>query len=132
MATVTRVNGSATEVGTLYNLNANLYLITIKNTSSSTIDLTPEDSTGANAVVGGVIEAVVNEISPLAWFVPADQITYKGQIYVVMDKAINDAAELRTRICRIGLQSNGTTSIGPHLVDISGTTVTVATSFTVA
>ena len=129
---VSRVNGSATQVGTLYNLNANLYLITIKNTSNTALDLTLEDTTGLNAVVGGVIEAVVDELNPLAWFVPADQSTYVGQIYVVMDKAINDATELRTRIRRIGLKSDGTTSVGPNTRDISGTTVTAATSFTVA
>jgi hypothetical protein len=74
----------------------------------------------------------MDEISPLSWFVPADQTTYTGQIYVVMDKAINDAAELRTRIRRIGLLASGLTSVGPNTRDISGTAVTAATSFTVA
>ena len=129
MATVTRINGSNTKVGTLYNPNANLFLITVKNTSNTAIDLQTEDSYGANAVIGGVIEAIVDEINPLAWFSPADNT---GKIYVIMDKSINDAAELRIRIRRIGLQLNGTTSIGPNSIDISGTTVTLATSFTVS
>ena len=47
-------------------------------------------------------------------------------------RSINSAPELQARIRNIGLLSNGTTSIGPHSVDISGTTVTPATSFTVA
>lgn len=132
MPTVTRVNGSATQVGVLYNLNCNMYLITVKNTSGTALNLTSEDSAGANAVVDGVIEAIVDEINPLAWFVPADQTTYTGEIYVVLDKAINDATELRTRIRRIGLQDDGTTLVGPNDRDISGTTVTAASSFSVA
>jgi hypothetical protein len=130
--TVTRVHGSDTKVGTLYNINANLYIITIKNTSAVALDLSLEDSFGADSTIGGVIEAIMDEISPLSWFVPADQTTYTGQIYVVMDKAINDAAELRTRIRRIGLLASGLTSVGPNTRDISGTAVTAATSFTVA
>jgi hypothetical protein len=103
---------------------------------------TPALSTGANfsltastvsntdpGLVDGVIESIVKEISPLAWYAPNDTT---GKIYVVMDKAINDATELRTRIRRIGLKQDGTTSVGPHAVDISGTLVTTATSFTVA
>jgi hypothetical protein len=132
MPTVTRVNGSATQVGVLYNLNCNLYLITVKNTAGTALNLTSEDSAGANAVIDGVIEAIVDELNPLAWFVPADQTTYTGQIYVIMDKAINDATELRTRVRRIGLLSDNTTDVGPNDRDISGTTITAATSFTVA
>jgi len=56
-----------------------------------------------------------------------------GTIHVVMDKAVNDATELRTRIRRIGLDSGAsTTSIGPNDVDISGTTVVAASSLTIA
>ena len=125
MATVDRIHGSNTQVGVLYNLNANLYIITVMDGTSSAIDLQAEDSVdGLNLFVGGVIEAIVDEISPLAWFTPADT---NGEIYVVMDKAINDAAELQIRIRNIG---EGT--VGPNTVDISGTTVEVATSFTVS
>lgn len=134
--TVTRVNGSSTKVATLFNPNANLYLIAVKNTSNAAINLQLEDSydgdgAGADvALVDGVIESIVKEISPLAWFSPADT---SGNIFVVMDKAINDATELRTRIRRIGLVAGGTTTaVGPNAVDISGTTVTAASSFTVA
>jgi hypothetical protein len=130
--TVTRVHGSDTQVGIIYNLNANLYIITVKNTSTTALDLSLEDSYNGNAVIGGVIEAIVAEINPLAWFVPADQTTYAGQIHVVMDKAINDATELRTRIRRIGLKADLTTTVGPNNRDISGTTVTAAVSFMVA
>ncbi len=117
MATVTRVNGSATAVGTLYNQNVNLYIIQVR-TSSAGVDLTAEDSAGANAVVNGIIEVIVKEISPLAWYTPTPST---GYIYVIMDKAINDATELQTRIRRIGTAS-----------DISGTTVAAATTLTLA
>jgi hypothetical protein len=50
-----------------------------------------------------------------------------------MDKGVNDATELRTRIRRIGLDSGATTtSIGANDVDISGTTVVAASSLTIA
>lgn len=132
MATVARVNGSSTRVGVLFNLNSNLYVITVKNTGGTAIDLSAEDSYDTNAVVNGVIEAIVDDLNPLAWFVPSDQTTYAGKIYVVLDKAVNDALELRTRIRRLGLLLNGTTAVGPNAVDISGTTVDAATSFSVA
>jgi hypothetical protein len=130
--TVTRVHGSDTKVGTLYNINANLYIITVKDTAGAELDLSSEDSFDIDSIVGGVIEAIVDEINPLAWFVPADQTTFIGQMYVVMDKAINDEDELQLRIRRIGLLNNGLTVIGPNEMDISGTIVTAATSFTVA
>ena len=107
MATVTRVNGSSTTVGTLYNQNVNLYIIQVKNTNNANIDLQAEDSNGANAVINGVVESIVRELNPLAWFTPSDVY---GFIYVVMDKAINSASELQIRIRRLGLQTNGTTA----------------------
>lgn len=130
MTTVTRIHGSQTTVGTLYNNNCNLYLITVKNSSNTAIDLQTEDS---STVVYGVIEALVDEISPLAYITPA---AGSGLIYVVMDKSIDSASELQHRIRNIGLISIGVnagkTAIGPHTIDISGTIVTAATSFTVA
>lgn len=49
-----------------------------------------------------------------------------------MDKSINSAAELQTRIRRIGLKADGTTSVGPNNIDISGTVVTDVTTVTFA
>ena len=129
MATVTRVHGSNTQVGILYSMNVNLYVISVKKADTTAIDLETEDSYGVDAVVGGVIESIVDEINPLAWFTPADN---SGEIFVVMDKIIDDASQLQTRIRRIGLTSNGTTAVGPNSIDISGTTVSAATSFTVS
>lgn len=113
---VNRINGSATKVGTLYNVNCNLYLITVKIASGTAINLQNEDSyiDASTQMADGVLEAIVKEISPLAYWSPADT---SGNIHVVMDKAINDATELRTRIRRVlGVRTitgttNGTTTL---------------------
>lgn len=99
MLSVSRINGSATKVGTLYDLNANLYLITVKIAGGTAIDLQTEDSyiNATTQMADGVLEAIVKEINPLAYWSPADN---SGKIHVVMDQAINDADELRTRIRR--------------------------------
>lgn len=130
MASVARVNGSKTNVGVLYNTDCNLYLITVKQANATVVDLQAEDSAGANAVVDGVVEQIVKEISPLAYFTPANN---SGTINVVMPLAIDSASELQTRIRRIGLVSGGTTtSVGPNNVDISGTTVAAAQQFIIS
>ena len=129
MATVTRINGSKTGVGTLYNNNCNLYLITVMDKDAAAINLQTEDSAGMDAIVYGVVEAIVDEISPLAYFAPADT---SGHIYVVMDKALNDADSLKLRIRNLGyVVGVSATSTGASVTVISGTTVTAATSFTV-
>jgi hypothetical protein len=116
MAVVTRVNGLQATVGTLYNLNANAFLITVKNAAASAIDLRAEDD-----AVDEAVEQIVKELNPLMFFVTNSSA---GTICVIMDKSINDAAELQTRIRRIGKDSGATTtSIGPNDIDISGTTV---------
>ena len=130
MTTVTRVNGSATQVGTLYSPNCFAYLITVKNTSATAIDLQTEDTYGGNAVVGGVIEAIVDELNPKAWFAPADN---SGKIHVILDMNADDAAELQIRIRRIGKPTgSAVTAVGPNSIDISGTTVVAASSITIA
>ena len=116
MASVIRVNGLAVTVGTLYNLNANAFLITVKNASASAIDLRAEDD-----AIDEAVEQIIKELNPLMFFVTNSSA---GTIHVVMDKSINDASELQTRIRRIGKDSGAsTTSIGPNDIDISGTTV---------
>lgn len=126
MASVTRINGTQSTVATLYNPNCNLYLITVKIANGTPVDLQLQDgadSDGAGADAGGadqIVEMIIKEISPLAYFVPA---AGNGVIYVVMDKSISDATELRTRI----------RNLSPiNTVVVTGTTVTAATSFTVA
>ena len=132
MATVTRVNGLKATVATLYNDNCNLYKITVKVAATTAVDLRAEDD-----AVNEVVEQIVKEINPLAYFA-VDANT--GIIYVVMDKAINSAGDLQHRIRQIGSDTPATstdgnatftysvTSVGPNDIDISGTTVEVAVS----
>ena len=132
MSSVTRVNGAKTTAGVVYANNCNLYLISVKTAAAAAVNLTTEDSFGANAITDGVgvVEAIVREICPLAYFTTN---TAAGTISVVLDLAINDATALQTRIRTIGkVNGSTTTSIGPNAVDISGTLVVTATSFTVA
>jgi hypothetical protein len=130
MATVTRVNGSSTQVGTLFSPNCFAYLITVKNTSNTAIDLQTEDTYGGNAVIGGVIESIVDDLNPKAWFAPADN---SGKIHVILDMNQSSASELQVRIRNIGKPAgSAVTAVGPNSVDISGTTVVAASSITIA
>ena len=126
MGTVTRINGLNCTVGTLFNLNANAFLITVKNAGATAIDLRAEDD-----AVDEAVEQIVKELNPLMFFVTNSNA---GTIHVVMDQSTNSAAELQVRIRRIGIDGGGatTTSIGPNDIDISGTTVAAAASITVA
>ena len=60
MAVVTRVNGLNCTVGTLFNLNANAFLITVKNAGASAIDLRAEDD-----AVDEAVEQIVKELNPV-------------------------------------------------------------------
>jgi hypothetical protein len=106
--------------------NCNAYLITIKNSTGPTaIDLQTEDD-----AMNEVVEQIVKEINPLAFYMPADN---SGKIHVILDKSINDATELQIRIRRIGKPAGSdVTTVGPNSIDIGGTTVTLATSLTIA
>jgi hypothetical protein len=115
--TTGRVNGSDTRVGNLYPVNCNLYNIYVKYDGDS-VDLREEDSYGGDAVIDGVIESIVKELNPLAWFAPNNN---DGIISVVMDKAIDNASEIQTRIRNLS-------PIGVHQINISDTEVFPATS----
>ena len=116
MATLTRTNGLQATVGTLYAPNCNLWLVTVKDTGASAIDLRAEDD-----AVNETVEAIIQELNPLAYFTTDSAA---GTMMLVMDKAINSASELQARIRTIGKDSGAaTTSIGPNDIDISGTTV---------
>ena len=47
MATVTRVTGVQAQAGNLYQVNANLFLLTVKKTDGNAIDLRTEDESTA-------------------------------------------------------------------------------------
>jgi hypothetical protein len=118
MAVVTRVNGLQATVGTLYASNCNLFVVQVQNVSNSNIDLRAEDD-----AVDEAVEMIMEELNPLAYFTVNANT---GLIYLVMDKNINDAAELQKRIRNMG------SSVGVNGIDVRGTDVTLGTSFTVA
>jgi len=120
MATVTRINGSLAKTGTLYSTNSNAYLITVRIAGGTVIDLQAEDSyiDASTQMADGVYEAIIKEINPLAYYAPAAST---GLIHVIMDKSINDATELQTRIRRVS---------GDR--DITGTTNATVTLTTTA
>ena len=90
MAIVTRTNGLQATVGTLYAPNCNLWLVTVKDTGASAIDLRAEDD-----AVNETVEAIIQELNPLAYFTTDSAA---GTMMLVMDKAINSASELQARI----------------------------------
>jgi hypothetical protein len=117
MGTVTRVNGLACTVGTLYALNAKAFLVTVKNAAASARDLRAEDD-----AVDEAVEMIIKELNPLMFFVTDSAA---GTIHVVTDVSLS-ASDMQTRIRNLG------TAVGPNSVDVSGTTVANATSITVA
>lgn len=120
MASVTRVNGSSTQVGTLYSPNCFAYLITVKIANGTAVDLQTQDSYGANAQIDGVIERIVKELNPKAWYAPADA---SGQIHVILDMNQSNASEIQTRI-------RGMSPL--NSIVVTGTTVVAASSITIA
>ena len=125
MATVTRVTGLQATAGTLYNVNCNLFLLTVKKADGSAIDLRAEDD-----AVDESVEQILKELNPLAYFVTNSNA---GTIHLVMDKNAT-AADMQTRVRRVGLNPNddGSTVLGPNSIDVSGSTVAAGSSFTVA
>ena len=117
MGSFTRTNGLNCTVATLYNLNANAFLITVKNAAASARDLRAEDD-----AVDETVEMIVKEINPFMFLVTDSSA---GTIHIVTDLSLS-AADIQTRIRNLG------TVVGPNDVDVTGTTVTAATSITVA
>ena len=123
MATVTRVTGLQATVGTVYAVNANLFLLTVKKLDTVAVDLRNEDSS-----IDLTVEQIVKELNPLAYFVTNSSA---GTIHLVMDKNAT-AADIQLRVRRIATSNIDGSTVGPNFVDIGGSTVVDATSFTVA
>lgn len=123
MPEVTRVTGTShMTVGVQHEPGCHCYLLTVQNASNTAIDLRGEDD-----AVNEAVEAIIMEIAPLAYFITDSNA---GTVALIMDKNINDHAELQTRIRRIGKDSGAsTTSIGPNDIDISGSDVLPIRSF---
>ena len=123
MATVTRVSGAQSAVGTIYAVNANLFLLTVKKLDTVAVDLRNEDSS-----IDLTVEQIVKELNPLAYFVTNSSA---GTIHLVMDKNAT-AADIQLRVRRIATSNIDGSTVGPNFIDIGGSTVVAATSFTVA
>ena len=123
MATVSRVAGLGVTVGTVYNLNANIFLLTVKKADAVAVDLRPEDD-----AVNEAVEQIIKELNPLAYFITDDS---SGKIHLVMDKNSN-ADDVQLRVRRIATSNVDGSTVGPNFVDIGGSTVAAAASFTVA
>jgi hypothetical protein len=129
MADFQRVNGNACAVGTLYNLSVNPMVIQVRKWGGTPVDLRGE------TVIDGVVEQIVKEANPLAFYVPNDN---SGNIHVVMDPTII-ASDLQNRVRLIGANAYSTTPgtyantyVGPNGKDISNTYVYDGKLFTVA
>lgn len=137
--------GTQTTVGTLNGVNSKLFVITI-NAGGSTTSTTPRGNLVPDSgYTGGVIESIVDEVNPLAYFTTGSTATNQANIFVVTDKNVS-AADIQHRVRQLGANSAATrltsttftyanTSIistGLNSVDISGTQVVEGTSFTVS
>jgi len=123
MATVSRVAGNDTAVGTIYAVNVNLFLLTVKKADTVAVDLRNEDSS-----VDLTVEQIVKELNPLAYFVTNSSA---GTIHLVMDKNAT-AADIQLRVRRIATSNIDGSTVGSNFIDIGGSIVVDATSFTVA
>jgi hypothetical protein len=131
MATVTRVTGVQAQAGNLYQDNAKLFLLTVKKADGSAIDLRTEDESTAGVTnIDGAVEMLLKELNPLAYFITNSGA---GTIHLVMDKNSNKE-DIQTRVRRVGLNPNDdySTVLGVTSIDVSGSTVVDAASFTVA
>jgi hypothetical protein len=131
MATVSRVTGVQAQAGNLYQVNAKLFLLTVKKADGSAIDLRTEDESTAGVTnIDGAVEMLLKELNPLAYFITNSSA---GTIHLVMDKNSNKE-DIQTRVRRVGLNPNDdySTVLGVTSIDVSGSTVVDAASFTVA
>lgn len=132
--------GTQTTAGTLYSVNAKLHVITVNNSIAIRANLVTD-----SGLTNGVVESIVGEVNPLAYFTTGSTVTNQANIFIVTDENIS-AADLQHRIRQIGANAAATRltsttftyantaiqSAGGNLIDISGTQVVEGTSFTVA
>lgn len=115
MAGITRVHGGVGAPGALRGV-AQLagYVITCKNSGGTAVNI--QASTG----VDGVIESVIREVAPLLYDV---KNANGGLVHVVVDGHAQSAATIQRRLQNLGTVDS---------IDISGTTVALATAMTLA
>ena len=133
--------GTQATVGTLYGVNTNLHVVTI-NAGASVGQVIRGNLVTESGVTGGVIESIVGEVNPLAYYTTGSTATNQANLFLVTDITVK-APDLQHRIRQIGantaaVRGNVTsftyanTAIGPNAVDISSTQVVGGTSFTVS
>ncbi len=123
MASLSRVAGNDTAVATVYAVNVNLFLLTVNKADTVAVDLRNEDSS-----IDLTVEQIVKELNPLAYFVTNSSA---GTIHLVMDKNAT-AADIQLRVRRIATSNIDGSTVGSNFIDIGGSIVVDATSFTVA
>lgn len=129
MAGFTRVNGLACTAGTLYPLNCKVFQVVVKDTSGVAQNIQGQDD-----AVDEVVEMLVKELNPLAFFV----VDGNGGVVHLVTDVNQSAAGLQHRIRQLGATAPATsadgnktftysvTALATGNVDISGTTVTDA------
>jgi hypothetical protein len=122
MAGQTRVNGSGkSAAGDVHYPGAFAFKILVKIANGTAVDLRAEDD-----AIDETVEQICKEINPLIYHTTNDN---SGTMTVVCDNSVT-AADLQTRIRRIGTAANYPTStvtaVGPNNIDTSGTLVTLA------
>lgn len=142
MAGITRTHGGVGlegvingESGALVGASVKFYLITVKNVSASARDLRPEMAANPNGGLGGVVEAILKVVPSglLAYNVTDDN---SGTMHLVVDGHAAFAATGST--AQPGLQEiiralgTAVPTAGGSTMDVSGTTVAVGSTFTVA
>jgi hypothetical protein len=125
MSATTRVNGDFTNFteSTLYSVvQLKAIKITVLDAAAAAVSLSNEDS-DAVGEVDQAVALIVREIQPLMFNL---QGAGMNEIHAVIDGHAIDATTLENRIRHLG------TTVGAGPVDISGTTVVIGTSITVA
>ena len=122
MAGQTRVHGSGkSAAGDVHYPGAFAFKILVKIANGTAVDLRAEDD-----AIDETVEQICKEINPLIYHTTNDN---SGTMTVVCDNSVT-AADLQTRIRRIGTAANYPTStvtaVGPNNIDTSGTLVTAA------
>ena len=122
MAGQTRVNGSGkSAAGDVHYPGAFAFKILVKIANGTAVDVRAEDD-----ALDETVEQICKEINPLIYHTTNDN---SGTMTVVCDNSVT-AADLQTRIRRIGTAANYPTStvtaVGPNNIDTSGSLVTLA------
>ena len=132
MAEVTRTNGGVGVEGVINGIASTqlghslaFYNIIVKNVGAVAQDLRPEMAAGINGGLGLAVEAILRVCPPaLAYSVVNDN---SGSINLICDgHAAPTAAQLQTTIQALG------TSVGTNTMDVSGSAVTLGSTFVIA